>query len=324
MTQIAVIEEFNLFILISDKTLIAYHLDVVCPSNGPGGSSASETSSRKAPQKISGSRDVTFFGVGRMKDRTLIFYKKGGMSSSTFKVLEPVLHRVAERSRARHFLSKGTLESFREYDEFYIPSDCTALEIFTTTLAIATTKGFEVLNLDKKTPFSVPDLKQPHVATIARRLENVAPLAMFRLSDLEFLCIYEECAVYVNKHGDISRSVVMEFVGRVKAAALISGFLVLFDDDFVQVRDAQTGRLKQVIAGRDVRCLDDGKGNGGQQINAANGTAPPVQSSGLGSFNSTTAASAPGARTIKFALQHPEQERVQIVAELVLDEGRMG
>ena len=86
VTQIAVLEEFSLFLLISDKSLIAYHLDHVCPVGGVP--PTSNDSARHAPQKLSGSRDVGFFNTGRMKDRTLVFYKKKDVGvSSTFKVI---------------------------------------------------------------------------------------------------------------------------------------------------------------------------------------------------------------------------------------------
>jgi CNH domain len=84
VTQIAVIEDFSLFVLISDKSLIAYHLDLVCPT---GGVPPANDSMRRAPQKLSGSRDVGFFNTGRMKDRTLVFYKKRDGIHSTFKVI---------------------------------------------------------------------------------------------------------------------------------------------------------------------------------------------------------------------------------------------
>jgi len=145
------------------------------------------------------------------------------------------------------------------------------------------------MNLDKKTPWSIPDLKAPHVKTIALRLEQQDAVAIFRLNENEFLCVYSNCAVYVNKHGDVSRSVIMEFVGHAKAACLLDSFLVLFDNDFVEIRDATSGRLKQIVAGRDVRCLDDGRGGTGNN----------------------------GSRTVKFALQHPEYVGCQIVMELV-------
>ncbi len=84
VTQIAVLEEFSLFLLIADKSLIAYHLDAVCPV---GGQQSQNDSARRAPQKLSGNRDVGFFATGRMKDRTLVFYKKREGVSSIFKVI---------------------------------------------------------------------------------------------------------------------------------------------------------------------------------------------------------------------------------------------
>ncbi|KAL9086275.1 MAG: hypothetical protein Q9165_007190 [Trypethelium subeluteriae] len=288
VTQIAVLEEFSLFLLIADKSLIAYHLDVVCPTGGVG---PRDESSRKAPQKLSGSRDVGFFATGKMKDRSLVFYKKREGLSSTFKVLEPVYQKATEK-KSRMF-KRGTTEFFRDYDEFYIPTDCYGINLFHSSLAVCTSKGFEVLTLDKKQPWSVPELKQQAVATIAQRLQGQDPLGMFRLSDSEFVLCYEECAVYVNKHGDISRSVIMEFVGKAKSAALYGPYILLFDPDFVEIRNAQNGRLRQVIAGREVKMLDDGSMAGGSV-----------------------------SRTVKMVMQHPELERTQIVVELLLNEGQ--
>jgi hypothetical protein len=288
VTQIAVLEQFSLMLLVSDKALIAYHLDAVCPVSGVP---PSNDSTRRAPQKLSGARDIGFFATGVMKERTLLFYKKRDGISSTFKVLEPVYQKSTEK-KSRIWKS-GRTEFFREYDEFYIPAECFTINLFHSSLAISTAKGFEVLTLDKKQPWSVPDLKQSHVATIASRLQNQYPLGMFRLSDQEFLLCYEECAVYINKNGDISRSVIMEFVGKAKTAAMYGPYVLLFDPDFVEIRNAQNGRLRQVIAGRDVKCLDDGL-SGGSAHN----------------------------RTIKLSLQHPQQERCQVVVELVLNEGQ--
>ncbi len=135
-----------------------------------------------------------------------------------------------------------------DYDEFYIPSECFTINLFHSSLAVSTAKGFEVLTLDKKFPWSVPDLKQPHVATIASRLSNQKPLGMFRLSDQEFLLCYTECAVYINKVGEISRSVMLEFVGKAQSAAMYGPYVLLFDTDFVEIRNAQNGRLRQVIS----------------------------------------------------------------------------
>ncbi|KAK2868115.1 hypothetical protein FQN49_003145 [Arthroderma sp. PD_2] len=330
VTQIAIFEEFNLFLLISDKSLIGYHLDSICPVNG----TVQPDSQRRAPQKLSGNREVGFFAAGRMKDRALVFYKKRDGISSTFKVLEPVLQKSSS-TRSRFLSRRGQTEFFREYDEFYIPAESYGINLFHTSLAISTSRGVEVLTLDKKQPWSVPNLKseqadvQSHLTSIANRVKDLRPLGMFRLSDSEFLVAFQECAVYVNKHGDVSRSVVMEFVGIAHSACLCGKFLLLFNEDFVEVRNAMNGRLRQVIAGRNVTLLDDG-GNG------SGGAEPPASAVGGSNFNDA-ASNAAGAgrnglgistgfgtvaRTVKICMQHPERERSQIVLELLENEGQ--
>lgn len=236
-----------------------------------------------------------------------MFYKKKDGLSSVFKVLEPVFQKSTEKKRG--MFKRGQTEFFREYTEFYIPTDCSGINLFQNSLAVSTSRGFEVLTLDKKQTFSVPDLRAPEVANIATHIENQQTLGMLRLSDQEFLLCYEKCAVYVNKHGDVSRSVIMNFVGRARCAALYGAYLVLFDSDFVEVRNAQNGRLKQIIAGRDVKCLDDGGGGtiSGGSLNS-------------GVVNGVAALGA-GSRTVKLVMQHPETDRMQVVVELVLNEG---
>ena len=310
---------------------------MVCPISGPTPAStpagSNDASGRKAPQKLSGAKDVGFFATGRQKDRALVFYKKRDGLNSTFKVLEPILQKSsAPKSRFLPTAARrGQTEFFREYDEFYIPAECYTINLFNTSLAISTARGVEVLTLDKKQPWSVPNLRsdnaetQAHLASIASRIKDLRPLGMFRLGEAEFLVAFEECAVYVNKLGDISRGVVMEFVGRAKGACLSSGafssstggggagqgvgqqYLILFDDDFVEIRDAMNGRLKQVVAGKDIRMLDDGGGGGGSGVRGGLGGG----ANGLGVQWGTAA------RTVKFVMQHPEYEKGHLLLELV-------
>lgn len=311
VSQIAVLEEFSLFLIIADKSLIAYHLDVIVPiSNFPA---PHHDTARRAPQKLSGTRDVSFFATARMKDRTLVFYKKKEGLHSTFKVLEPVFQKSSEKkSRLFGKLKGGSTEFFREFDEFYIPTECFTINLFHTYIAISTLKGFELMTLDKKVPMSIPDTKNPAIGNIAARLQGQKPLGMFRLSDSEFLLCYEECGVYVDKHGEVSRSVIMEFVGKAKTAAMYGAYLVLFDSDFVEVRNAENGRLRQVIAGRDVRCLDYGTNPLG--AGTASSQMTPLSFGGGGGAEK---------RTLKLAMAHPEVPGNQIVLEMVLNEGHM-
>ncbi|KAH9826503.1 Rho guanyl nucleotide exchange factor [Teratosphaeria destructans] len=314
VTQISVLEDFNLFLLIADKALIAYHLDAVVPT-GTGPNPAQNDSARKAPQKLSGSKDVGFFVAGRMKDRQLVFYKKRENLASVFKVLEPIYQKSTEKKRG--IFKRGSTEFFREYDEFYIPAECSGMNLFHSSLAVSTARGFEVLTLDKKQPWTVPDLKASHVQNIAAHIKDQRALGMLRLSEQEFLLCYQSCAVYVNKHGEISRSVILDFVGNAQSAALYGAYLILFDNDFVEIRNAQNGRLKQVIAGREIKCLDDGAAELGSSPTGASGGQAQA---GAGVNGNGSAGVGGEARTVKFVMQHPESEKTQLVVELVLNE----
>jgi hypothetical protein len=96
----------------------------------------------------------------------------------------------------------------------------------------------------------------------------------------------------MNRHGNISRSLVLEFTGKAKTTAIYGMYLVLFHSDFIEVCSASTGRLRQVISGRHVRCLDFGLPVTGQY----------------------------GEPTVKFAMKHPEMADCQLVLEMVLEE----
>lgn len=243
-------------------------------------------------------------------------------------MLEPILQRSSS-SRARFLPRRGQTEFFREYDEFYIPADSYSINLFHTSLAISTSRGVEVLTLDKKQPWSVPNLRteqaeaQAHLNVIANQIKDMRPLGMFRLSETEFLVAFQECAVYVNKHGDVSRSVIMKFVGHAHSACLCGKFLLLFNEDFVEVRNAMNGRLRQVISGRNVTLLDDG-GNGG--TTATDSSTPAGMNfneaaSGRNGLGISSGFATVG-RTVKICMQHPEYERSQIVLELVENEGQ--
>ncbi|RDA84559.1 hypothetical protein CP532_1100 [Ophiocordyceps camponoti-leonardi (nom. inval.)] len=312
VTQMAVLEEFAVCLAIADKSLVSYPLDVVAPSSDLA--PPINDSPRRAPQRLA--KDVTYFATARMKDRTLVFYKRKEGLHTSFKVLEPILHKATEkRSRfggGRRATARST-DTFRDFDEFYLPTECYSLSLFQTYIAVATAKGVEMLTLDKKQPMSIPDLKAPAIANIAGRVRDQRPLGMFRLNENEFILTYEDCAVYVDKHGDVSRTLIMEYTGKQKkarSATMYGQYLLLFNDDYVEVRNAENGRLRQIIAGRDVRVIDYGiggptGGNAAQQANGHN-TAGDVSKG-----------------SVKIAMCHPEQAGKQIVLEMLLNDGHV-
>lgn len=77
VTQCAMLEDFGLFLVLSDKFLFAYHIEALVPTQ-PNSSHASVT-----PQRLNTNKDVSFFTVGTMQNRTLVIYmKRRGVGSS--------------------------------------------------------------------------------------------------------------------------------------------------------------------------------------------------------------------------------------------------
>lgn len=314
VTQIAVLEEFSVVLVLADRNLISYPLDVLAPpSNFPAQPSDNV---RRSPQRLA--KDVSFFATARMKDRMLVFYRKKEGMHSTFKVVEPVFQKSTER-KTRFFKTgkgSGSTETFRDFDDFYLPTECYSINLFNMYIAIATARGFELMTLDKKIPMSIPDVKQPAIANIASRIRDQKPLGMFRLNTQEFLLAYEDCAVYIDKHSDVSRSVIMEYSGKLKkakGATMYGQYLLLFNEDYVEVRNAENGRLRQIIAGRDVRVLDYGvRGPTGGFYQQGNGYDPTANGGEIGVASKGT---------VKICMAHPEVAGQQIVLEMLLNNG---
>jgi hypothetical protein len=310
-----VLEEFNLCLIITDRSLVSYPLDVIAPISDFA--PPVNDNSRRAPQRLA--KDVTYFATARMKDRMLVFYKRKESLHTTFKVLEPILHKSAEKKSRIFGGRKGAAsgaDTFRDYDEFFFPTECYSLSLFQSYIAVSTAKGIEMLTLDKKQPMSIPDLKAPSIANIASRIRDQRPLGMFRLNDNEFILTYEDCAVYVDKHGDVSRTLIMEYTGKQKkarSATMYGQYLLLFNDDYVEVRNAENGRLRQIIAGRDVRVLDLGV-RGPTGGNATQWEQTYGKNGGMSALDASKG-------TVKIAMSHPELQGRQIVLEMLLNDG---
>jgi hypothetical protein len=258
---------------------------------------------RRTPQRLA--KNVSFFATTYMKERTLLFYVRKEGRHSAVNVLELVLRSQIE-AKSRLFgwdkLRESDGATFHDFDEFYILGDCYSLNLFQMYIAALTPQGIELLTLDKKQTMSIPDFKEPAIVNVASRIRDQRPLGMFKLNDQEFLLAYEDCAVYMNKHGDISRSVVMIYAGeKAKGATMHGRYLLLFYNDFVEVRNAENGRLRQAIAGYDMRCVD---------YAVRTPTAPELGGSADGNADAT----------VKIAMSHPEIPGAQLVLELLLND----
>ncbi|KAI0831970.1 Dbl domain-containing protein [Trametes gibbosa] len=261
VTQCAMLEDFGIFLVLADKSLFAYHIEALVPSS-PQSAHTSQT-----PQKLSGNKDVHFFSVGNLNGRTLVIYMKKKGLDSVFRVLEPVVGKINERTKApqtfgsRLGLRSQRSEWFRVYRDFFLPSEAFDLIFLKAKIVILCTKGFEIMDLTDFKSVTIPQRDDPRLEKLAKRCESCRPMGMFRSSNDEFLLCYDEFGLYVDRHGDPSRSIgTIEWEGTAEHVAWHPPYVLLFDSRFIEIRHVETGRLAQIIPGNDVRCIWDGRG----------------------------------------------------------------
>ncbi|KAF9517876.1 hypothetical protein BS47DRAFT_1429505 [Hydnum rufescens UP504] len=260
VTQCAMLEEFGIFLVLADKSLFAYHIEALVPT-GPAG----ENSQPRQPQKLNGSRDVQFFSVGTLHGRTLIVYMKKKGLDSVFRVLEPVTGKVTEKAKtptfSRNLFGPKQPEWFRVYKEFFLPSDSFDLYFLKAKVAILCSKGFEIMDLTDFKSVTIPFSEDPRHGALMKRCESCKAMGIFRSGENEFFLCYDEFGLYVDRHGEPSRSPgVVEWEGTAERVAFHPPYILIFDTRFIEVRHIDKGNLVQILPGMDLHCTWDGRG----------------------------------------------------------------
>ncbi|BGP04378.1 Rho guanine nucleotide exchange factor [Rhodotorula toruloides] len=266
ITQCAVLPEFSFLLVIANKVLVAYALEALIPSST--GTKLDQAS--KAPQRLSGQKDVSFFKVGKIggkvDSRTLVIYaKKSGVKESVFKALEPVGQDERKRTGGGgRFLGLGSgrPEWFRTYKEFFMPSLVTGLYFQRSKLALIGSRGIEIMDLDSMRTMTVPDFpasRQDRAAILlAKRCEDASTLGMFRIAESKFLLAYTEFAFHVGRHGEPVEGPFMEWESKPEQVAYCAPYIFAISPTIVEIRHAFTGRLVQFVTGAHISLTYDG------------------------------------------------------------------
>ncbi|KAJ7089842.1 Dbl-like domain-containing protein [Mycena belliarum] len=306
VTQCAMLEEFGIFLVLADKALFAYHIEALVPSS-PHGTHASQV-----PQKLNGTKDVHFFSVGTLHNRTLVIYMKKKGLDSIFRVLEPVGDKINERVKApaglgsRLGFRSTKSEWFRIYRDFFLPSESFDLYFLKAKIVILCTKGFEIMDLNDFKSVTIPLRDDARYAQLSKRCDACRPIGMFRSNDDGFLLCYNEFGVYVDRHGDPRRNgATIEWEGNAERVALHSPYILLFDPRFIEIRHIETGRLAQIIPGNDIRCLWDGRGvNSSIAATPGPGGEPIIQEAQVHAVMNSVDPTQPGSRPSRAIAQN--------------------
>ncbi|KAF6761498.1 CNH-domain-containing protein [Ephemerocybe angulata] len=238
VTQVDVLEEYALLIVLSERQVITFPLDALDPHDPMAG--------LKRAKRISS--HTSFFKAGYCLDRVLVCIVKSSQLSSTFKTLEPIDQNVRGRAKPtfRKLLQGGndTLKLFRE---FYIPVESTSIHYLKTKMCVGCSKGFEIVDLETLDTQGLLD-PQDESLEFVRRRENLRPMAIYRIHN-DFLLCYDERA-------DVQRkNFMVHWEGQPTGFALHEPYVLAFESTFVEIRHIETGLMSQVIQGQNLRLL---------------------------------------------------------------------
>ncbi|CAK9438370.1 uncharacterized protein LODBEIA_P25940 [Lodderomyces beijingensis] len=226
---------------------------------------------------------VLFFSMANHKNVPMLFLAKKKGNLTNFKVMIPETD------------NNGVFSRFRDDRKFYIEAECYGISILNSSFAVHTDKGFEILELEHMIPRPVPELPDVESEPVPRKKidqfvktsgpsdngnattttpntivrsikkllssSHVIPLGMFKLSNnQEFLLVYDEFAIFVNKHGFLSRYVILLFDFKAKSINFKNNDLFLVKDDVLEILSISnfakgSNKFIQVITGRDIRLV---------------------------------------------------------------------
>jgi hypothetical protein len=159
VSQIDILEQSNLILVLADKILYTYTLDTLL----------SVETGIKRGRKISS--HVSFFKVGKIWDKsttaidpqqqhqvvtaegvekTLVCFVRYNAMTSTIRALEPYeTTKESSKKSKKHFgrLIRGNNEALKAYKDLYIPGEASSIQFFKNIICVGSARGFQMVNL---------------------------------------------------------------------------------------------------------------------------------------------------------------------------------
>jgi hypothetical protein len=259
-TSIVAVPEFNKLLVHCDTALFSYPLDLVIRvSQRHDTPETLEGSMERLAQKDG---SVLFFKAGRVAHRTLIVYATKTFMHVTLHVLE-----LADQDEnARPSADRGS--SFRSFGSpMPIPRDAHDAIFLCKDVAICASKAIHIvrpLNMNVS-PIVVPKLfdstngANTFIHVLREKCDAAKILGLVRCEKAEFLLVYDDFGCYMDSHGKPARSAgYISWECKATAYAHRGPHLLLFSPRFIEVRGLASGKLVQVIEGKDVRLVHSG------------------------------------------------------------------
>ncbi|KAH6630359.1 CNH domain-containing protein [Chaetomium sp. MPI-SDFR-AT-0129] len=243
VTQVDVLEEYQLLLVLSNRSLLSYQLGALDPN---------EPISSKRAKKIQS--HCNFFKTGICLGRHLVCCVKSSALSTTIKVYEP--NDAMSRTKKQKGLSKmfnAGQDELKPFKEFYIPTESSSVHFLKSKLCVACARGFEVVSLETLETQSLLDQADTSLDFVARK-ENVKPIHIERLNG-EFLLNYSEFSFFVNRNGWRARPEWrLDWEGTPQAFALSYPWILAFEPNFIELRHIENLAV-HIVPHRNIRML---------------------------------------------------------------------
>jgi hypothetical protein len=244
VTQIDVLEQHSIVLVLQDKTLYSYSLEALDPQ---------ETQALvKRGRKIC---HANFFKAGICLGQQLVASVKTSALSTTIKVYEPK-ENMANKSRKSGFakMLSTSQEQLKPYKEFYIPTESSSIHFLRSKLCVGCARGFEVVSLETLETQSLLDQADTSLDFVVRK-ENIKPIHIERMAS-EFLLCYTDYSFFVNRNGWRARpDWRITWEGNPQAFAIFHPYILAFEPSFIEIRHMESGGLIHIITAKNIRWL---------------------------------------------------------------------
>ncbi|KAK2592283.1 RHO1 GDP-GTP exchange protein 2 [Conoideocrella luteorostrata] len=243
VTQIDILEEYQLLLVLSNKTLQSYSVTALNPD---------EPAMTKRPKKIQ--NHCSFFKTGICLGRHLVCCVKSSALSTTIKVFEPndAMTKGKKQKGLGKFMAGGH-DELKPFKEFYIPTESSSVHFLKSKLCVACARGFEVVSLETLETQSLLDQADTSLDFVARK-ENVRPIHIERLNG-EFLLNYSEFSFFVNRNGWRARPEWrIDWEGTPISFALSYPWILAFENNFIELRNIENGAV-HIVPHKNIRML---------------------------------------------------------------------
>ncbi|KAI1154058.1 CNH domain-containing protein [Nemania diffusa] len=243
VTQVDVLEEYGLLLVLSNKSLQSYPLAALDPN---------EPALAKRPKKIQSG--CIFFKTGICLGRHLVCCAKPSALSTTIKVYEPN-DSMTKGKKQKGFgkMFNAGQDELKAFKEFYIPTEASSVHFLKSKLCVACVKGFEVVSLETLETQSLLDQADTSLDFVARK-EGVKPVHIERLNG-EFLLNYTDFSFFVNRNGWRARPEWrIDWEGMPQSFALSYPWILAFEPNFIELRNIENGAI-HIVPHKNIRML---------------------------------------------------------------------